>query len=222
MQLHPTCCLSCSTLRSLRSLPCCSTSRGTMCTGWRHTLRSTAVIFHFQHISTQGVRCDISLLFLFFYTFFSYLSGNWLKLLLHLKLLNIQPSSILKCLKWNNSDLQDSAITIQIYIKYCDPFLSFWDLAESEKEKSRMSASLLVPLHSNQWRSRGNVEGGKQANNHQRKVYLRRRGGGGRRKKWRANTKTGGRKTGGHRGRAECEPGERRRGHMEGGQIIIV
>lgn len=51
--------------------------------------------------------------------------------------------------------------------------------------------------------------------------------GGERRKKWRANTKTGGRRTesrqrGGRRGRAECEPGERRRGHMEGGQIIIV
>lgn len=42
-----------------------------------------------------------------------------------------------------------------------------------EKERSRMSASLLVPLHSNPRRGRGNVEDGNEANNHQRTVYLR-------------------------------------------------
>lgn len=48
-----------------------------------------------------------------------------------------------------------------------------WSSAGREKEKSRMSASLLVPHHSNPRRGRGNVQDGKQANNHERRVYLR-------------------------------------------------
>lgn len=43
-----------------------------------------------------------------------------------------------------------------------------------DKEKSRASASLLVPLHSNPRRGSGNVQLGKQANTHKRTVYLRR------------------------------------------------
>lgn len=45
-------------------------------------------------------------------------------------------------------------------------------LAGRGEEKSTMSASLLVPHHSNPRRGRGNVEDGKQANNHE-SVYLR-------------------------------------------------
>lgn len=41
--------------------------------------------------------------------------------------------------------------------------VGIWNLAETEKERSRTSAFLLVPRHSNPRRGRGNLEDGKQA-----------------------------------------------------------
>lgn len=59
-------------------------------------------------------------------------------------------------------------------VQPCVSLLSCWylSLALKPRQKSRTSAFLLLPPHSNQRRGMGNAEDGKQASNHDRAGYL--------------------------------------------------